>query len=144
LVSLQTGLIQAVPTVPLMALSGQYYQTARHMLDLNWAPLVGGVVITKKAWDSIPECARPAILDAARAAGEEIKLKARAENEQSIQEMKKQGLVVHKVTPDIEAEWRRTTEEAYPKIKGSLVPADMFDRVETLLKEYRSGSGITK
>jgi len=144
LVSLQTGLIEVVPTVPLMALSGQYYRTARHMLDLNWAPLVGGAVISKKAWNSISECARPAILDAARVAGEEIKLKAREENDQSVQAMKKQGLVVHTATPYIESEWRKATEAAYPKIRGSLVPAEMFDRVEALLKDYRAGIGKSK
>ncbi len=50
--SLQTGLINAVPSTPFYALAGQFYGPAPHMLELNWAPLVGGAVITKKTWDS--------------------------------------------------------------------------------------------
>ncbi|MCI0418855.1 MAG: TRAP transporter substrate-binding protein DctP, partial [Acidobacteria bacterium] len=35
--SLQTGLINAVPSTPFYALAGQFYGPAPHMLELNWA-----------------------------------------------------------------------------------------------------------
>lgn len=144
LLSLQTGMIQAIPTVPLMALAGQYYGTAGHMLDIKWAPLVGGAVMSKKAWDSIPTCAQQSFLESAKAAGEEIKRRARAENDQSVEAMKKRGLVVHALPSDAEAEWRKSVEDLYPKIRGTMVPADMFDRVTAILKEYRATAGKPK
>jgi TRAP-type transport system periplasmic protein len=49
LTSLQTGLVDTVPTVPFLALAGQYDLVAKNMLELNWVPLVGATVITKKA-----------------------------------------------------------------------------------------------
>ena len=51
LIQLQTGGVDAVPTVPLLALSGQYYTVAKHMIELNWAPLVGAAVVTRQAWE---------------------------------------------------------------------------------------------
>jgi hypothetical protein len=51
--------------------------------------------------------------------------------------MKKRGLIVHRLTPEIEAEWRKGAEEVYPKIRGRMVPADKFDEVRRLLEEYR-------
>jgi hypothetical protein len=51
--------------------------------------------------------------------------------------MKARGLTVHAVPPEAEAEWRKLAESAYPKIRGTMVPADMFDEVVRLLKEYR-------
>jgi TRAP-type transport system periplasmic protein len=138
--SLQTGLINAVPSTPFYALAGQFYGPAPHMLELNWAPLVGGAVILKKTWDGISAATREVMLKAALEAGREIKTKSRAESDQSVEAMKKRGLTVHPVTPEIEAAWRNVAEEVYPKIRGTIVPADMFDEVRRLLEEYR-GSG---
>lgn len=135
--SLQTGLISAVPATPFYALAGQIYGPARNMLELNWAPLVGATVIAKRTWDTIPAGTREVLLKSARAAGEQMKAKGRAEGEQSVEAMKKRGLKVQPVNPQVEAEWRQIAESVYPKIRGNMVPADMFDEVQRLLREYR-------
>ncbi len=137
---LQTGLISAVSVAPFYALAGQVYGPARHMLDLNWAPLVGATVISKKAWDAIPEETRQAMMKAAATAGDQMRARGRAEAEQSVEAMKKRGLMVQAVSPQVEAEWRRLAEQVYPKIRGGMVPAEMFDEVVRLLKEYRAAS----
>jgi TRAP-type transport system periplasmic protein len=41
------------------------------------------------------------------------------------------------MTPALEAQWRTLFEGVYPQIRGKLVPADVFDEVQRLLKEYR-------
>ncbi len=135
---LQTGLISAISTAPFYALAGQIYGPARHMLDLNWAPLVGATVISKKTWDAIPAATRGALEVSARSAGGQMRARGRAEADQAVEAMKKRGLQVHPVSPQIEAEWRRFAEQIYPKIRGALVPADLFDEVQRLLKEYRA------
>ncbi len=138
---LQTGLISAVPAVPFFALAGQLYGPANHMLELNWAPLVGAAVITKKAWEALPLAARDALLTIAHETGEAIKARSRAEAEQAVETMKKRGLKVHPLTPEAEAEWRMVAEDFYPQIRGKLVPADLFDEVRRLLQEYRASGG---
>src|SRR5207244_2402829 len=89
LTGLQTGMIDVVPSVPIYALAGQFYNPAPNMLDLNWVPLVGATVITKKAWDTMPVANRDAMLKAAAEAGEEIKKRSRAESLEAIEAMKK-------------------------------------------------------
>jgi TRAP-type transport system periplasmic protein len=54
-----------------------------------------------------------------------------------VQAMKKRGLKVQPLTPEIEAEWRQVAEQFYPLIRGRLVPADQFDEVQRVLAEYR-------
>jgi TRAP-type C4-dicarboxylate transport system substrate-binding protein len=142
--SLQTGLIHAVPSTPFYALAGQFYGPASHMLELNWAPLVGGVVIVKKTWDALPADTREAMLKTASEAGEQIKAKSRAESNQAVETMKKRGLIVHPATAEIEAAWRKVAEEVYPKIRGTIVPVDMFDEVRRLLQELRSSGARQK
>ena len=137
--SLQTGLIDAVPMPPFFALAGQMDSRAPHMLELNWAPLVGAAVVTKKAWDKIPESARAALLKSSAEAGKEIKARGRAESDESVAAMQKRGLSVHKVTHEVELEWRKAAEALNPLIRGKIVPADIFDEVQRLLNEFRAG-----
>ena len=42
------------------------------------------------------------------------------------------------VPPATEPEWRAMAESFYPQIRGRTVPADMFDEVVRLVKEYRA------
>lgn len=136
--SLQTGLINAVALPPSIALAGQVDGAAPHMLDLAWAPLVGATVITKKTWDAIPLEGREALRKAATETGKLMKADGRRESVESVEAMRKRGLRVHAVTPEVEAEWRREVEAAYPKIRGVIVPGDIFDEVVKHLKAYRA------
>ena len=136
--NLQTGLINAVPLPPSIALAGQVDGAAPHMLVLDWAPLVGAAVITKKSWDAIPLEGREALRKAATETGKLMKADGRRESVESVEAMRKRGLRVHAVTPEVEAEWRREAGAADPKNRGGIVPADIFDEVVKQLKAYRA------
>ena len=138
LTSLQTGMIDALETIPFYALAGQFYTVASHMLELNWAPLIGATVVSRRTWESLPEETRTALRAAAVASGREFKARALAEAEESVAAMRQRGLVVHPVTPAVEQEWRTVAETFYPRIRGTMAPADMFDQVQRLLAEYRA------
>lgn len=144
LTGLQTGLISGVPTIPTIALAGQFYSRAPHMLQLNWAPLVGGFVVTRRAWEKLPAETRKALSDSARRTGEVMKATARGESDKAVAAMAKRKLTVHKVTPEIEQEWRAAAEKVYPQIRGRMIPADFFDDVRRLLAEYRKNAGGAK
>lgn len=138
LTALRTGMIDAIPTIPLLALSGQFYTVANHMLDLNWAPLVGATVISKKTWDAFSPDIQAALREASIQAGKRFQERGRQEADSAVAAMQKRGLQVVAVTPAVESEWRAMAETFYPQIRGSLVPTDMFDEVQRLLAQYRS------
>jgi TRAP-type transport system periplasmic protein len=135
---LGTGLIEAAPAPPVFALATQIDGRAPYMIELNWGPLVGACVVRKQTWEKIPADVRGQLLKTAATVGTEIKANGRKESEESVKAMEKRGLKVTKVTPEIEAAWRTAAEASYPKIRGSLVPADIFDRALDLIKEYRA------
>jgi TRAP-type C4-dicarboxylate transport system substrate-binding protein len=141
---LDTGLINAVPAPPVAALANLIYERAPHMLELNWAPLVGALVIRKAAWEKIPAEVRVPLAKAAAETGKTMKEHGRAESERSVKAMKDKGLKVHNVTPELDAEWRQAAAEFYPRIKGNLVSADIWDEVQKHLHDYRSASGQPK
>lgn len=135
---LKTGLIDAVSVPPFFALAGQFYGPAPHLLDMNWVPLVGACVVSKKTWDKIPADAQKVMLAAAEKAGREIRTQARQEMDESVDAMKKRGLVIHTLTPAAEVAWQKLADSAYPKIRGGVVPAELFDEVQKLLADYRA------
>ena len=122
--------VDAVPTVPILALSGQYYTIAKHMTALNWAPLVGATVITKQGLGWGPPAMRPAPRRPPTRAGDSGA--SRRENEKAVETMKtKLHATVHAASPRS----RRNGaggESRYPKIRGPIVPADTFDQVKRL------------
>ncbi len=103
----QTGLIDAFDVPPLLAMLNQWFGLARNMIDLKWAPLVGGTVISRKTWERIPEALRPAMLEAARSAGLRLRNEIRKLGDDAVVEMKKRGLNVITLDPATVAEWRR-------------------------------------
>lgn len=141
---LQTGMITAVPSTPFWALTLQFHTQANHMLDLPWAPLVGAVVVTRKAWDSMSPAGQKAMRDAAEVAGRELRAMGRRDDDLAVQAMQKRGLKVQAVTPEIEAEWRKLADQLYPMVRGRLVPAESFDEVQRLLRDYRAARGTGK
>jgi TRAP-type C4-dicarboxylate transport system substrate-binding protein len=135
---LQTGLIDCLCVPPTIALAIQLDSPAPHMLDMNWVPLVGAAIINKKTWDSLSPEAQAALRKSAREAGKLIKADGRRENVESIEAMRKRGLKIHTLTPELDAEWDRTVEQAWPKIRGTVVPADIYDEVMSQLKTFRA------
>jgi hypothetical protein len=76
-------------------------------------------------------------MESAAEAGREIRTQSRLEAEQSVQAMEKRGLVVQKVDQEIQTLWETAAKEFYPKIRGAMVPEDVFDEVQQYIGEYR-------
>jgi TRAP-type transport system periplasmic protein len=138
---LLSGTISAVPTVPIFALAAQLDIQAKHMLEINWGPLVGAAIVHKKSWDRLPVELREQMLKEAAATGKQVTAAGRAENEQAVVAMQKRGLQVHKLTREAEAQWLADLEKLQDRIRGGIVPADAFDEANRLIKEYREKHG---
>ena len=137
--AIQTGMINVVPSTPYFALATQVFNTAPNMLEINWAPIVGALVVTQKAWDDMTPAGQQALKAAGEKAGAQIRNKARQEVEEAVEAMKKRGLIVNKPNAEQLREWNDLAEKLYPRIRGNLVPAETFDEVFKHLKAYRAG-----
>jgi TRAP-type C4-dicarboxylate transport system substrate-binding protein len=87
----------------------------------------------------------PAAQEALRTAGEkagiQMRAQARREVDEAVEAMKKRGLIVHKPNVQEMQEWNDLAEKLYPRIRGSMVPADTFDEVFKHIKAYRQTPG---
>jgi TRAP-type C4-dicarboxylate transport system substrate-binding protein len=137
--AIQTGMISVVPSTPYFALATQIYNTAPHMLEINWAPIVGALVVTQKTWSDMSPELQTALRSASEKAGVVIRAQARKEVDEAVDAMKKRGLKVTTPTPAQLQEWNALADSLYPRIRGTMVPAETFDEVMQHLKTYRSG-----
>ncbi len=137
--AIQTGMINVVPSTPYFALASQIYNSAPNMLEINWAPIVGALVLTRKAWDEMSPSAQETLRAAGEKAGAQMRAKARQEVTEAVDAMKLRGLVVNRPTPEQMREWNDLAEKLYPRIRGTLVPTETFDEVFAHLKVYRAG-----
>lgn len=137
--AIQTGMINAVPSTPYFALATQIYTTANNMLDMNWAPVVGALIITRKAWDELTPEGQVAVREAGAKAGVQLRAKARQEVDEAVDAMKKRGLTVNQPNAAQIKEWNTLADGLYPRIRGKLVPAEQFDEVVRHLKDFRAG-----
>ena len=135
---LETGLIDTVPVAPLWALIGQFDRVTRYMLPVNWVPIVGATVFSKKRFDALEPHVRQAVLAAARAGEDKLRAHRGAQDAESIRAMQERGLTVQTMTPDIEQAWREIAQAAWLQLRGQRVPADTFDAVRASIEAYRA------
>ncbi len=138
--SLTTGMISVVPVPPFLANALQFNRQAKYMLDMNWVPIVGAAIVRSDVWEKIPPGLRAQLQEIATVAAGKIRTQTRAEDDDAIVAMKKNGLVVQPCTPEVLAAWRAIAQRSYPMIRGPIVPADIFDQVQAALAEYRAAS----
>jgi TRAP-type C4-dicarboxylate transport system substrate-binding protein len=142
LLGLNTGLVNTVPMPPLYALAGQMQTAAPYMLDMKWCPIVGAALIRREVWDKLPADVRTPLRPAAATAGEKIRARGRFEDEEAVRVLETRGLKVTPLTPEARAEWGRLVAQVYPKLRGTKVPADIFDDVMASLAAYRAASAV--
>lgn len=139
LAAIQTGMIDVLPSTPYFALASQVFGTAKHMLDINWAPIVGALVVTQKAWDGMPPAGQEALRKAGEKAGIAMRSQARKEVDEAVTAMQKRGLTVNRPNEAQMREWNTLAEQLYPRIRGAMVPVETFDEVFIHLRAYRAG-----
>lgn len=140
---LSTNRFNAVPLPPLVALAIQMQKYAPHMLELNWAPIVGAAIIRADVWEKIPPADRASLQTAADIMGAKFREVGRVDNDYAITAMRKSGLLAHPLTVEDEKEWQTLAAELRPKVRGRLVPTDIFDAVVNHLRDFRGETTIT-
>ncbi len=125
--SLQTGMIDCVPNVPLYVMTARLFEKANYMMDAPWSWMLGATLVRKETWDKISPDLRPKLLAAAVELGKKVDEEVRRLNTDAVAAMQKQGL---KVVPTDPAPWREVMQKVWPIVRGGVVPAEFFDAVK--------------
>jgi TRAP-type C4-dicarboxylate transport system substrate-binding protein len=136
--ALQTGLVTAVTSSPQAAVLLQWYGHAPNMTEVNWAVLLGGMVISTRTWERVPAELRPALLAATREAGRKLSEQTRGGAVRDVEAMARRGLNVVRLDGETERLWRDTAEAAYPTLRDRFVPGAVLDTAMKLRQQYRA------
>ena len=107
LTSLNSGLVDSFYTSPLVAAGFQWFGLAPNMLDLKVAPFLGAIVITDAAWRRIPDSMKAALLRSSQSVADAIETEVNALENEALETMKRFGLTVQEVTPQVKSIWER-------------------------------------
>jgi len=127
-VGLQTGLVDAINTAPLVVYGYQWFTQLDYMIDIGWAPLSGATLVDRRAWERIPADLREELLQIGKETGESIGASLVQWEGDAIDAMTSHGLVVVTPSPEIIEEWRQILQGVWPTLRGGLIPEEMFDR----------------
>lgn len=141
MVSLQSGMVTSTYMPPLLAASGQYFAVMPHMLAPALAPLVGGLLLSDKAWASIPADLRPLLLAAVAEASKGLYDETMTLEADALKMMKENGLIVYDPPPDILEEWRAAAARGVNDLIGPVFSKEMYDQIVGYIQEYRKSRG---
>ena len=138
--SIQTGMIEAYPTTPLLALTLQWYKHTPNMVGIGMAPLVGGLVVTKQAWTRISEADRAKILAACHKLELRLKTGVPHQDSTAVDEMKQRGLRVNPVSAEAAEDWREMAERFATAMRGTTVPPEILEMATRERNAFRQRS----
>jgi len=137
--SLETGLIDAVYAAPLYAIALQWNEKTKSVFSLPLANASGAVLLSKKAFDALPEDQRRILLAACAPRLRKLTETTRRENAAAMETLKKQGMTMTSVSPPQEETlFEEAGRKARLELVGRLYSADFLARVEKALAEFRS------
>ena len=124
---LSTGLIDTAPNPPYLALNLQIFRDAKYLLDLHIAPLVGAMIMSNTAWNKISAEDKPKVTAAAEALEKRVRSDAPTQDAESVKQMVARGLQVITLDAKAAAEFRTAATTLNQSMRGSMVPADIYD-----------------
>jgi TRAP-type C4-dicarboxylate transport system substrate-binding protein len=137
LTSLQSGMVDSLLSSPLSTAAYQWFAISKYMCDLKFAPLVGGIVISKTSWEKIPEDMRPKLIASAAEIGRKINAESRRSDDEAIAIMKQYGLEVCEVGEDAYEQWEAILEKYYDELIESDFGREAYTMVKGYLEEFR-------
>lgn len=140
--SLQSGMIEGISVTPLSAAAYQWFGVADNMCDMQWAPLLGGIVINTSVWNKLPPALQEKLEKAAKRIGQEMQEEIDQADKQAISIMKQNGLKITHVPDKVVMQWKSVAEEAYKSVVGKSFDEETYKLILQYLKEYRNGKNL--
>jgi TRAP-type C4-dicarboxylate transport system substrate-binding protein len=141
LMALQSGINTAFYLPPLVAGSGQFFALAPHMLNMRLAPIVGSLVLTDKAWNSIPAQFREPMMKAMAKISDRLYQQTLDLDKEALKTMSENGLIIHEPPADALGRWRAAAALGMDELVGKAFSKEIYDRVSAILQEYRKTRG---
>ena len=137
LTSLQTGVIDGVYASPLACVALQWFTRVKYMSDVPITHGISAVVTTEKSLAGVSAADRAVLLEIMQRELAALTAKTRAQNEEAIAEIKKEGVQIVATDAAARQEFVTRGRAAWKDGVPSLYSQELLDRVTGLLADYR-------
>jgi TRAP-type C4-dicarboxylate transport system substrate-binding protein len=138
LLGLNTGLINAHPSPPYVALLFQWYDKTPFMLDIPLAPVLGITVVEKRTWNRVSPEDQRTLLASAKRIETSLLRDVPAQERQAVTEMKNRGLTVVTFDKAVKASFREVADELTASWRGTMIPSEVYDQALRARNAFRA------
>lgn len=138
MMSLQTGMLDAVYGSALSTLVLQWYSKLSYISDIPFTNASGAVLLDKKTFDGLTEAQQKSLLDIAGKRLRELTLKSRQDNRQAYEELQKQGLKKVPSTPTQRDQMKKIGLRVQNRLAGTLYSKELLDLLHEITAEAKS------
>ncbi|MDR1031390.1 MAG: TRAP transporter substrate-binding protein DctP [Treponema sp.] len=139
LVSLNSGMVDAVYQSPVLVGGMQFFGITKHMASINIAPFMGGIILNQRAWSRVPEAYKPALIEVSRRIAEDISDSITRLESDVVKTMTSYGLKINQISPEQEQMWYTDVERAMTTLLGTTFNRDLYQKINGILQQYRNG-----
>jgi TRAP-type transport system periplasmic protein len=138
LTALQTGVIDSAYSSTLGCIALQWFTRVSYMTDVPITHGMGAALISKKAMAKISPEDLVIMQEVSKPIMRDLTEKTRVQNQEAIEEMKKEGVQVVEVSEEVHQQFFKTGRGAWDDGVGELYSAELLEQVKTLLADYRA------
>lgn len=138
LTALTSGMVDAAYSSPLLIAPLQAFAIAKNMASINVAPFVGGMVLSQRAWQRIPDKYKAALMAINKKMEEELNASIQKLEEDAVKTMSSLGLIINTTSPAQEQTWYRETEAGIQSQIGEVFDKITYDQMIRILNDYRA------
>lgn len=138
--SLSTGLIDTVYCTPLASIALQWFNKVHFVSDAALTNAIGALLVSRRFFDSLPGDLQTLLRETGESTGEQLIAATRADNQASLDELKKQGLEFLPPGPGMQpADLITLRDKAAERLMDSdYLPRALVTRTRALLDQYRA------
>ena len=139
MVSLQSGLVNAFYAPPAAAAAFQWFALAPYMTEYRLAPVISGLVLSRRSWLGIPSEYHPRLKESMAEAARSFYAESVRINEKALELMDENGLKRVALSPDEEGRWMSVMRGGHELMvgEGRAVPGALYDALQSELEAFR-------
>jgi TRAP-type C4-dicarboxylate transport system substrate-binding protein len=136
--SLQTGVVDTVPSTPLACVALQWFSRVNYMMDMPLSMSIGATVITKKQFDKLKPAEQKILLEVGQDYHRKLTLQVREDNIKAVTALKENGIELVPATEATREEWKRIALGVRKTLAGKIYSQQLLDEVIRLSQEFRN------
>lgn len=127
-------------STPYATIAFAWYKNIKYMIEPPLTFSVGGIIVSRKVWKSLPEDVQDAMLEEGKAISKLIIREIRNDNLRSIETLKlKTGIKVIKLSKHAYDELKKRFEKVHVELAGKIYPSWLLSEVKRAIAAYRAG-----